>query len=51
VPEKNLNLPTLRERNSRLLAAGLEKEPDALRRQGLRNIEANRRYRASRSST
>jgi hypothetical protein len=51
VPGKELNLPTLRERNSRLLAAGLEKEPDALRRQGLRNIEANRRYRASRSST
>ena len=35
VPEKELNLPTLKERNSRLLAAGLEKEPDALRRQGL----------------
>lgn len=51
VPEKELNLPTLRERNTRLLAAGLEKEPDALRRQGLRNIQAGRRYRASRSST
>jgi hypothetical protein len=51
VPEKELNLPTLKERNSRLLAAGLEKEPDALRRQGLRNIQAGRRYRASRSST
>jgi hypothetical protein len=51
VAKKDLNLPTLKERNTRLLAAGLEKEPDALRRQGLRNIEANRRYRASRSST
>jgi hypothetical protein len=51
VPEQELNLPTLRERNNRLLAAGLEKEPDALRRQGLRNIEANRRYRATRSSS
>jgi hypothetical protein len=49
VPEKQLNLPTLKERNDRLLAAGLEAEPDALRRQGLRNIEANRRYRAARS--
>jgi hypothetical protein len=51
VPESALNLPTLKERNDRLLAAGLESEPDALRRQGLRNIEANRRYRASRSSS
>jgi hypothetical protein len=51
VSDKELNLPTLKERNSRLLAAGLEKEPDALRRQGLRNIGANRRYRASRSSS
>jgi hypothetical protein len=51
VPESALNLPTLKERNDRLLAAGLEAEPDALRRQGLRNIEANRRYRAGRSSS
>jgi hypothetical protein len=51
VPDSALNLPTLKERNDRLLAAGLEAEPDALRRQGLRNIEANRRYRASRSSS
>ena len=45
VPLDKLNLPTKQERNTRLLDAGIENEPDALRRAALKKIAYARKCR------
>lgn len=45
VPLDKMNLPTKQERNTRMLEAGIENEPDALRRAALRKIAYVRKRR------
>lgn len=39
-----IDLPTLSERNTRLIENGIENEPDPIRRRGLRQLVVQRRY-------
>ena len=46
-----IDIPTLSERNTRLLERGIENEPDALRRKGMRALQGQRRHGSKKKHT